>query len=84
MDMSEIARKLGLSDSKLVLRKAAELRRLADIQFDSSIIGVVRFPNPDNPFQVNLMLPVEFLRLCMIWFSGWDLQGRNLLGDCCF
>ncbi|KAL8518730.1 hypothetical protein ACS0TY_009910 [Phlomoides rotata] len=40
MDMSLIARKLGISDSKLLTRKAAELRRLADIQFDSSIIGV--------------------------------------------
>ncbi|KAK6159959.1 hypothetical protein DH2020_003340 [Rehmannia glutinosa] len=40
MDMSEIAKKLGLSESKHVIRKAAELRRLADIQFDSSIIGV--------------------------------------------
>ncbi|KAL8035576.1 hypothetical protein ABFX02_12G106100 [Erythranthe guttata] len=40
MDMSEIAKRLGLSDSKYLVRKAAELRRLADIQFDSSIIGV--------------------------------------------
>ncbi|KAL0421099.1 UNVERIFIED_CONTAM: Origin of replication complex subunit [Sesamum latifolium] len=40
MDMSEIAKKLGLSESKQLIRKAAELRRLADIQFDSSVIGV--------------------------------------------
>ncbi|GER41422.1 origin recognition complex subunit 6 [Striga asiatica] len=40
MDMSGIANKLGLSGSKHLIRKAAELRRLADIQFDSSIIGV--------------------------------------------
>lgn len=40
MDISEIAKKLGFSDSKLI-RKAAELRRLCDVQFDSSIIGVV-------------------------------------------
>ncbi|KAF7809135.1 Origin of replication complex subunit 6 [Senna tora] len=40
MDLSEIARKLGLSDSNLVIRKAAELRRLCDVQFDSSIIGI--------------------------------------------
>ncbi|GFP86190.1 origin of replication complex subunit 6 [Phtheirospermum japonicum] len=40
MDMSEIAKKLGLSESKHLIRKAAELRRLADVQFDSSIIGV--------------------------------------------
>ncbi|KAL3629006.1 Origin of replication complex subunit 6 [Castilleja foliolosa] len=40
MDMSEIAKKLGLYESKHLIRKAAELRRLADVQFDSSIIGV--------------------------------------------
>ncbi|CAB4264606.1 unnamed protein product [Prunus armeniaca] len=40
MDLSDIARKLDLSDSKHVIRRAAELRRLCDIQFDSSIIGV--------------------------------------------
>ncbi|KAI4314167.1 hypothetical protein L6164_027102 [Bauhinia variegata] len=40
MDLSEIAKKLGLSESKLVIRKAAELRRLCDVQFDSSIMGV--------------------------------------------
>ncbi|CAI8588630.1 unnamed protein product [Vicia faba] len=33
-------KKLGLSDSKLLIRKAAELRRLCDVHFDSSIIGV--------------------------------------------
>ncbi|KAM1517907.1 hypothetical protein ACFX1X_021292 [Malus domestica] len=40
MDLSDIARKLDLDDSKHVIRRAAELRRLCDIQFDSSIIGV--------------------------------------------
>ncbi|KDP41188.1 hypothetical protein JCGZ_15595 [Jatropha curcas] len=40
MDLSEIAKKLGLSESKNLIRKAAELRRLCDVQFDSSIIGV--------------------------------------------
>ncbi|RDX92557.1 Origin of replication complex subunit 6, partial [Mucuna pruriens] len=40
MDISDLAKKLGLSDSKLVVRKAAELRRLCDVQFDSSVIGV--------------------------------------------
>jgi origin recognition complex subunit 6 len=43
MDLSDIAKKLGLSESKYLTRKAAELRRLCDVQFDSSIIGVVRF-----------------------------------------
>ncbi|KAL2546844.1 Origin of replication complex subunit 6 [Forsythia ovata] len=40
MDMSEIAKKLGLSESKQLILKAAELRRRADVQFDSSVIGV--------------------------------------------
>uniref|UniRef100_A0A5B7BSF3 Origin of replication complex subunit 6 n=1 Tax=Davidia involucrata TaxID=16924 RepID=A0A5B7BSF3_DAVIN len=40
MDLSDIAKKLGLSDSKQLIRKAAELRRLCDVQFNSSIIGV--------------------------------------------
>ncbi|KAG5604121.1 hypothetical protein H5410_025613 [Solanum commersonii] len=40
MDLSDIARKLGLTETKHLVRKAAELRRLADVQFDSSVIGV--------------------------------------------
>ncbi|KAF5739244.1 origin of replication complex subunit 6 [Tripterygium wilfordii] len=40
MDVADIARKLGVAESKQVIRKAAELRRLCDVQFDSSIIGV--------------------------------------------
>ncbi|KAG2702350.1 hypothetical protein I3843_06G078300 [Carya illinoinensis] len=40
MDLSEVVKKLGLSESKHLIRKAAELRRLCDVQFDSSIIGV--------------------------------------------
>ncbi|KAL5053153.1 hypothetical protein RYX36_033835 [Vicia faba] len=40
MGISEIAKKLGLSDSKLLIQKAAELRRLCDVHFDSSIIGI--------------------------------------------
>ncbi|CAI9096619.1 OLC1v1032810C1 [Oldenlandia corymbosa var. corymbosa] len=40
MDFSEIARKLGVSQNKPLVRKAAELRRLADVQFNSSAIGV--------------------------------------------
>lgn len=43
MDLSDIAKKLGLSESKHLIRKAAELRRLCDVQFDSSIIGVGEF-----------------------------------------
>ncbi|KAG9451277.1 hypothetical protein H6P81_011242 [Aristolochia fimbriata] len=40
MDLTDTGRKLGLSDSKHVIRKAEELRRLCDVQFDSSVIGV--------------------------------------------
>ncbi|KAL3501404.1 hypothetical protein ACH5RR_035853 [Cinchona calisaya] len=40
MDLSEITKKLGLSQPKHLIPKAAELRRLADVQFDSSVIGV--------------------------------------------
>lgn len=40
MDISGIAAKLGLPGSKPLIRKAEELRRLSDVQFDSSVIGV--------------------------------------------
>ncbi|AAD14490.1 Hypothetical protein [Arabidopsis thaliana] len=40
MDISDIGRKLSLDNNKLLIRKAAEIRRLCDAQFDSSIIGV--------------------------------------------
>ncbi|CAM0948882.1 unnamed protein product [Alopecurus aequalis] len=40
MDMSAIAARLGLSGSRPVVRKAAELRRLCDITFDSSVLGI--------------------------------------------
>ncbi|KAK3127783.1 hypothetical protein QOZ80_7AG0578400 [Eleusine coracana subsp. coracana] len=40
MDMSAIAARLGLSGSRPVVRKAAELRRLCDINFDSSVLGI--------------------------------------------
>lgn len=40
MDLSEIAKKLQIFESKHLIRKAAELRRLCDVQFDSSVIGV--------------------------------------------
>ncbi|XP_052199776.1 origin of replication complex subunit 6 [Diospyros lotus] len=40
MDISDIAKKLGLSQSKHVIGKAGELRRLSEIQFDCSAIGI--------------------------------------------
>lgn len=55
MDMSGIAKKLGFSESKQLILHAAELRRLADIQFDSSIIGLwvsfIFLLYFENPFQ---------------------------------
>ncbi|CAA6659768.1 unnamed protein product [Spirodela intermedia] len=41
MDINSIAGKLGLVGSKQVIRKAEELRRQADVQFDSSVMGIV-------------------------------------------
>ncbi|KAL9246394.1 hypothetical protein vseg_019935 [Gypsophila vaccaria] len=40
MDMTEIAKKIGLADNKPVVRKASEFRRLSDVKFDSSAIGL--------------------------------------------
>ncbi|XP_074274573.1 origin of replication complex subunit 6 [Silene latifolia] len=40
MDITEVAKKLGLADNKPVIRKAAEFRRLSDVKFDSSAIGL--------------------------------------------
>ncbi|XP_066395345.1 origin of replication complex subunit 6-like [Miscanthus floridulus] len=40
MDMSAIAARLGLSGSRPVIRKAGELRRLCDVNFDSSVLGI--------------------------------------------
>lgn len=41
MDITDIAKKLDLADNKPVIRKAAEFRRLSDVKFDSSAIGIV-------------------------------------------
>ncbi|XP_020579777.1 origin of replication complex subunit 6 isoform X2 [Phalaenopsis equestris] len=40
MDISSIAARLGHPNSKTLIRKAEEIRRLSDVQFDSSIMGV--------------------------------------------
>lgn len=40
MEMSSIASKFGLGSNKFLIRKAEELRRLSDIHFDSSLMGV--------------------------------------------
>jgi hypothetical protein len=36
-----MASRLGLSGSRPVVRKASELRRLCDVTFDSSVLGIV-------------------------------------------
>ncbi|CAM8916141.1 unnamed protein product [Rhodiola kirilowii] len=40
MDLTDLARRLGLDGSKHIVRQAAELRRMCDVKFDSSVIGV--------------------------------------------
>jgi origin recognition complex subunit 6 len=55
MDMSAIAARLGLSGSRPVVRKAAELRRLCDINFDSSVLGIVSDPRRPLPY----LLPLD-------------------------
>jgi hypothetical protein len=51
MDMTEIAARLGLSGSRPVVRKATELRRLCDINVDSSVLAIVS--NPCRPFPLS-------------------------------
>ncbi|KAL9688432.1 hypothetical protein QQ045_032853 [Rhodiola kirilowii] len=41
MDLTDLARRLGLDGSKHIVRQAAELRRMCDVKFDSSVIGVI-------------------------------------------
>ncbi|RWW32953.1 hypothetical protein BHE74_00034588 [Ensete ventricosum] len=52
MDISAVASRLGLAGSKSLIRKAEELRRFSDVQFDSSIIGVVSTSMGDLCFDV--------------------------------
>ncbi|CAM8922218.1 unnamed protein product [Rhodiola kirilowii] len=40
MDLTDLVRRLGLDGSKHIVRQAAELRRMCDVKFDSSVIGV--------------------------------------------
>ncbi|KAL8137675.1 hypothetical protein V2J09_003676 [Rumex salicifolius] len=40
MDLTEMAKSLGVGGNKLLVRKAAELRRLCNLKFNSSVIGV--------------------------------------------
>ncbi|KAF7059018.1 hypothetical protein CFC21_065972 [Triticum aestivum] len=58
MDMSAIAARLGLSGSRPFVRKAAELRRLCDINFDSSVLGIVSIPHRPSNHLLSLDLSV--------------------------
>ena len=69
MDLSDVAKRLGLSESKHVIRKAAELRRLCDIQFDCSVIGVVSVSNLivhfDSSMFLTLCADFNFIFMCV-------------------
>jgi len=75
MDVSELAKKLDLSDSKLVVRKAAEIRRLCDVQFDSSVIGVVC---PDL-FLLSCIIDIPSIRFWSSLFGFLRAKLPNLL-----
>ncbi|XP_062111623.1 origin of replication complex subunit 6 [Humulus lupulus] len=71
MDLFEIAKKLGISESKQLIRKAAELRRLCDVQFDSSAIGVGEVCKAVICLEISATrLGVLFDRQCAIKLSG--------------
>ncbi|KAK9060143.1 hypothetical protein SSX86_020847 [Deinandra increscens subsp. villosa] len=71
MDLSEYARKLGLSESKQVVRKAAELRRVSAIQFDSSSAGIGEICKAIICLEISAnMMQVLFDRQTAIRLSG--------------
>ncbi|KAM6570861.1 hypothetical protein CsatA_014941 [Cannabis sativa] len=71
MDLSDVAKKLGVSESKQLIRKAAELRRLCDVQFDSSVIGVGEVCKAVICLEISATrLGVLFDRQCAIKLSG--------------
>ncbi|KAJ4846376.1 Origin of replication complex subunit 6 [Turnera subulata] len=78
MDLSDLANKLGLSESKHLLRKAAELRRLCDVQFDSSVIGVGEVCKAVICLEIAATrLQVIFDRQAAIRLSGMSEKGYN-------
>jgi hypothetical protein len=77
MDMSAIAARLGLSGSRPVVRKAAELRRLCDVTFDSSVLGVVSAPSLAR----FVALPRMDASLTTVCFAGRGVQGHHLPRD---
>ncbi|XP_057948942.1 origin of replication complex subunit 6 [Malania oleifera] len=83
MDLSDIAKKLGLSEEKHLVRKAAELRRLCDIQFDSSIIGVGEVCKAIICLEIAATrLQVEFDRQNAIRLSGMSEKAYNRSFNC--
>lgn len=83
MDLSDIARKLGFSESKpLLLRKAQELRRLCDVHFDSSIIGIVSIsPSIESILLFSFVSPSSISHgfVCILW----SVQGEVCKGIIC-
>ncbi|EPS61965.1 hypothetical protein M569_12829, partial [Genlisea aurea] len=78
MSFAEIARKLGVSESKQVVSKAAEIRRLADIQFDSSVIGVGEICKAVICLEIAAaMMDIVFDRQAAIKLSGMSEKAYN-------
>ncbi|KAH0753946.1 hypothetical protein KY290_024216 [Solanum tuberosum] len=78
MDLSDIARKLGLTETKHLVRKAAELRRLADVQFDSSVIGVGEICKAIICLEIaSSRMDVVFDRQAAIKLSGMSEKAYN-------
>ncbi|KAL5722740.1 Origin of replication complex subunit 6 [Ranunculus cassubicifolius] len=82
MDISGLAQKMGLSDKKIV-RKAEELRRLSDIQFDSSAIGVGETCKAVICLEIAAnRLQVMFDRQSAIKLSGMSEKAYNRCFNC--
>ncbi|KAE8800573.1 hypothetical protein D1007_24074 [Hordeum vulgare] len=75
MDMSAIAALLGLSGSGSVVRMAAELRRLCDINFDSSVLGIVSIPH--GPLNYLLSLDPSVVRVSDAGFTFQVIFDRS-------
>ncbi|XAR65181.1 hypothetical protein NMG60_11009203 [Bertholletia excelsa] len=76
--IGDIAKKLGLSESKQVIRKAAELRRLSDVQFDCAAIGIGEISKAIICLEIAAMrLEVIFDRQSAIRLSGMSEKAYN-------
>ncbi|KAL2922642.1 Origin of replication complex subunit 6 [Bienertia sinuspersici] len=78
MDITDIAKKLGVADNKPVVRKAAEFRRLSDVKFDSSAIGVGEISKAIICLEIAAnKYEVIFDRQCAIKLSGMSDKAYN-------